>query len=129
MKLQHQLDEAMPNGAREWSYDKLKTITYLDDIIQEALRLRPALMTGGVRVTPAEGIQVDEMYIPGDVNVFVPVQLIQTDERYYTDSKQFIPERWNEKKDLCAEGAPFFPFALGTSSGIRGHLAGAGFLI
>lgn len=36
----------------------------------------------GYRVTPAEGLQVDEVYIPGDVNVLVPTQLIQAHERY-----------------------------------------------
>ncbi|KAL4919422.1 cytochrome P450 [Aspergillus aurantiobrunneus] len=113
VKLQRLLDEAMPGGSSEWAYDKIKDISYLDDIINETLRLRPAVMTGGYRVTPAEGMQVDEVYIPGDVNVFVPTQLIQTDERYYVDAKRFVPERWNEKKDMTHEGAPYFPFLYG----------------
>ncbi|KAJ5154854.1 Cytochrome P450 [Penicillium coprophilum] len=112
-KLQCHLDEVMPGRSKDWSYEKVKSVTYLDDIIHETLRLRPAVMTGGYRVTPAEGLQIDEVYIPGDVNVFVPVQLIQTDERYYTDAKQFVPERWNEKTEMCSESAPFFPFLLG----------------
>lgn len=36
-------------------------------------------MTGEYRVTPAQGIQVDGVHIPGDVNVLFLVQLIQTD--------------------------------------------------
>lgn len=112
-KLQRLLDDAMPAGVEDWSYEKVKSVAYLDDVIQETLRLRPAVMTGGYRVTPTEGITVDEVYIPGDVNVFVPVQLIQTDERYYTNAKEFVPERWSEKRDMCVEGAPFFPFVLG----------------
>lgn len=73
------------------------------------------MLTGGYRVTPSEGIQVDEneVCISGDVNVFVPVHRVQTDEQYYVDSKQFVPERWNEKKEICTEGALFFPFVLG----------------
>ncbi|CAG7921899.1 unnamed protein product [Penicillium olsonii] len=114
--LQRQLDDAIPAGADDWSYEKVKSISYLDDIIQETLRLRPAVMTGGYRVTPEEGITVDEVYIPGGVNVFVPVQLVQTDERYYTNAKDFVPERWNEKRDMCTDGAPFFPFVLGPYS-------------
>ncbi|KAJ5615079.1 Cytochrome P450 [Penicillium hordei] len=47
-----------------------------EDMSKETLRLRPAVMMGGYRITPAEGIQVGEMYIPGNINVFVPVQLI-----------------------------------------------------
>ncbi|KAJ5546438.1 hypothetical protein N7494_004023 [Penicillium frequentans] len=112
-KLQRLLDEAMPGGSGEWSYEKAKSVTYLDDVINETLRLRPAVMEGGYRVTPPEGLQVDEVYIPGDVNVFVPTQLIQTDERYYEDAKAFVPERWNEKKEMVHEGAPFLPFLIG----------------
>lgn len=114
-KLQRLLDEAMPGGYTEWAYEKIKNISYLEDIINETLRLRPAVLTGGYRVTPPEGMQVDEVHIPGDVNVFVPTQLIQTDERYYVDSKTFVPERWTEKKEMIAEGAPYFPFLYGES--------------
>ncbi|EED16249.1 benzoate 4-monooxygenase cytochrome P450, putative [Talaromyces stipitatus ATCC 10500] len=116
-KLQHLLDQAMPGGAADWSYEKAKSVTFIDDIINETLRLKPALLTGGYRCTPAQGLQVDDVYIPGDINVFVPVQLIQTDERYYANAQEFIPERWGERKDEMATGdAPFFPFSLGAYS-------------
>ncbi|RFU30754.1 hypothetical protein B7463_g5576, partial [Scytalidium lignicola] len=116
-KLQTYLDAAMPNGERDWSYEKIKAVTYLDDIINETLRLKPALLTGGYRVTPAKGIKVDEIYIPGNTNVFVPVQLIQTDARYYHDPLEFIPERFGERKEeMQMEGAPYFPFSLGAYS-------------
>ncbi|UDD59021.1 hypothetical protein AFCA_006442 [Aspergillus flavus] len=116
-KLQAELDNAMPNGPRSWTYDKAKTICYIDDIIHESLRLRPSVSGGGYRVTPAEGLQIDEVFIPGDVNVFVPQQLIQTDERYYKFSKEFIPERWGEKKvEWGTDKAPYFLFSLGEFS-------------
>lgn len=70
-----------------------------EDIPKETHHLRPAVMTTGYRITPAQGIQVGEMYIPGDVNIFVPLPLIQTDERYYNDDKQFELEQWNEKRE------------------------------
>lgn len=112
-KLQRLLDEAMPGGSDEWSYEKARSVTYLEDVINETLRLRPSVSEGGFRVTPAEGLQVDEVYIPGDVNVFVPTLLIQTDERYYKDAKMFVPERWHEKKEMVYEGAPYLPFLIG----------------
>lgn len=89
-------------------------LLFVDDIINEALRLKPALLTAGYRCTPAQALQVDEVYIPSDINVFVPTQLIQTDERYYVNAQEFIPERWGERKKEMATGdAPFFPFSLG----------------
>lgn len=110
-KLQRLLDESMSNG---WSYEKVKSVTFIDDIINETLRLRPALMTGGYRVTPAKGLQIDEVYIPGDVNVFVPVHLMQTHERYYKEPLQFVPERWDERRvEMGTDEAPHFPFSMG----------------
>lgn len=114
VKLQRHMDHEMPGGSQDWSYEKAKAVTFLDDIINETLRLRPAVMTGGYRVTPDEGLQIDEVHIPGDVNVFLPVQLIQTHERYYQDANQFIPERWGERREkMGTDDAPFMPFALG----------------
>lgn len=116
-KLQHQLDTAMPGGPQDWDYENIKSITFIDDIINETLRLRPAVMTGGSRVTPVEGLQVNEVHIPGDVNVIVPTHLLQTHERYYQEAKHFVPERWGEKrKEMGTDGAPFFPFLLGNIS-------------
>ncbi|KUI66488.1 Tryprostatin B 6-hydroxylase [Cytospora mali] len=113
-KLQSQVDSVL---GKEWDYEKVKSITFIDDIINEALRLKPALLTGGYRVTPPEGITVDGTFIPGDINVFVPVQGIQTDPRYWKEADEFIPERFGERRDeMGTDGAPFIPFSLGAYS-------------
>lgn len=91
---------------------------------------------------PSTGLQIDEVRIPGDVNVFVPAQLIQTDERYWVDAKEFVPERWGERRGevegnttastdrdnnnyssspsvasaAAASAPPYFPFSMGPYS-------------
>mgnify|MGYP000887178216 FL=1 len=113
-KLQCLLDDAMPGGLKEWSYEKVKTVTFINDIINETLCLRPAVLTGGYCVTPAKGLQVDEVYIPRDVNVFVLIQLIQTNKQYCKDAHQFIPECWGERRDeMGTDSVLFLPFSLG----------------
>lgn len=110
-KLQSQLDAAL---GQRWSYEDVKTVTYIDDVIHETLRLKPALLTGGHRVTPPQGITVDGTFIPGDTNVFVPVQRIQTDPRYWKEAAQYIPERFGERRaEMETDGAPYLPFTLG----------------
>ncbi|KAI3392598.1 hypothetical protein diail_5472 [Diaporthe ilicicola] len=110
-KLQARVDAAL---GRRWSYEEAKNVTYIDDIINETLRLKPALLTGGFRVTPPQGITVDGTFIPGDTNVFVPVQTIQTDPRYWAEAGAFVPERFGERRaELGTDGAPFLPFTLG----------------
>jgi cytochrome P450 len=115
-KLQALLDEAMPGGYSEWSYEKIKSVSYVDDFISETLRLKPALLTGGARETPAKGIQIGETYIPGNTNVVVPISLIQRDERYWPQPNEFVPERFGERRDeMGTEKAPYLPFSLGKS--------------
>jgi len=116
-KLQRLVDQAIPGGYSDWTYEKAKSVTFIDDIINETLRLKPALLNGGVRVTPTKGIKVDEVYIPGDTNVFIPVQLIQTDPRYYKQGKEFVPERFGERRqEMGTDEAPFLPFSIGAYS-------------
>jgi cytochrome P450 len=104
----------MPRGYSQWSYEKVKSITYVDDFINETLRLRPALLTGGARVTPAKGIQIEDTYIPGDTNVVVPVSLIQRDPRWWQRADEFVPERFGEaREEMGTAQAPYLPFSLG----------------
>lgn len=112
-KLQRLIDQAMPT-AEDWSYEKTKAITYIDDVLHETLRVRPALVSGGYRVTPPEGLQVDEQYIPGGVNVFVPAPTIHQDPRYWKRPEEFLPERFGElRTELGTDSAPYMPFNLG----------------
>lgn len=126
-KLHAQVDAVMPGSDRRsvWSYDKAKQIPYIDDIINEALRIKPALLTGGYRETPAEGLQIEDVFIPGGINVFVPIRQIQNDERYWTQPDEFVPERWSERREeMGTEGAPWLPFNMGESEPILLHLPG-----
>ncbi|KAF2142309.1 uncharacterized protein K452DRAFT_226565 [Aplosporella prunicola CBS 121167] len=111
-KLQRQLDAAFPHGDNEWGYAKTKQIAYLDAVINEALRLNPPAPGGLPRVTPPEGLRVDEVHIPGDTIVGVPAYTLQRDERYFERAGEFVPERWNEA-GTGAETAAFMPFSRG----------------
>lgn len=115
-KLQGLVDAAMPS-ASDWTYEKTRSITYIDNIIDETLRLKPAVTVGFYRETPPEGIQVDEQYIPGNTVVIVPTQMIQTDPRYWHEVAEFVPERFGERKaEMGTDRSPYFPFSLGAYS-------------
>ncbi|OQU95023.1 hypothetical protein CLAIMM_01292 [Cladophialophora immunda] len=118
-KLQEELDAAFPGGEKDWTYEKSK-IPYLDNIINESLRLKPPVPGGLPRITPPQGLQIDEVYIPGDTIVGVPVHTLQRDPRYFERPLEFIPERWEQ---TSVEKSPFFPFSKGAFGCVGKQLA------
>jgi cytochrome P450 len=110
--LQSHLTTTFPDGPSTWTYTRAKSIRYIDHLIHETLRLRPPVPMGFPRQTPPEGLQIDEVYIPGDVIVNVPTWAIQRDERYFTDALAFRPERW-ESLSPEGTGMAYLPFQKG----------------
>ncbi|KAK8067295.1 hypothetical protein PG997_014042 [Apiospora hydei] len=76
------------------AFTNFQKIPYIDHLIHETLRLRPPAPMGFLRETPPAGLQVDDVFIPGGVNVNVPTWTIQRDERYFSRALDFVPERW-----------------------------------
>ncbi|KAF8517242.1 cytochrome P450 [Trichophaea hybrida] len=114
-KLQNILDDIFPGGDGDFDYSKASSIPFLDGIIHETLRLQPSVPAGLTRITQAEGLTIDDVYIPGDVVVNVPGHTIQRDERYYEKALEFIPERWTEEKaEMIKDKRAYAPFSLGT---------------
>jgi cytochrome P450 len=114
-KLQSLIALAIPGGPSAWTYEAIKTVTYIDDIINETLRLKPPVIHGGPRETPAKGLHIGDVYIPGNVTVSVPYLLVQRDPRWWKDAEDFVPERFGERRvEMGTEEAPWLPFTLGT---------------
>ncbi|RDW68698.1 cytochrome P450 [Aspergillus mulundensis] len=125
-KLQAELDAAFAEGSETSNINNeaLRKLPYLEAIINETLRLKPAVPSGQPRQTPPEGLQIDEVWIPGDTIVVVPQYVVQRDDRYFPAGDEFIPERWLDQKDKLVkhEGA-FFPFQLGRYGCVGKQLA------
>lgn len=113
-RLQQELDEVLPEGRENWSFDKVKNVPFLEAVINETLKLKPAISSGVPRVTPSEGLQIDEVFIPGDKIVITPTYLMQRAARYFKDPEAFLPERWlDEKSEMIKEKCVFVPFSMG----------------
>ncbi|KAH8826608.1 cytochrome P450 [Flagelloscypha sp. PMI_526] len=122
--LQEALDTACPVGDSSWSYDAVKDIKLLDYIIHETLRLAPPVAGGLPRLTPKNGMVIDDTYIPGDVVVSVPTYTIQRDPRYFKRPEEFWPERWQgliHGPDSSKEG--YIPFTRGAYACVGKHAA------
>ncbi|KAL4867807.1 hypothetical protein BDV12DRAFT_209525 [Aspergillus spectabilis] len=110
-KLQEELD-----GLSDLSQERLTGIKTLEALINETLRLHPAVPSGTQRLTPPEGLQIGERYIPGNVMVCIPTHTLFRDERVFARPNEFLPERWTTQLELVKEPSAFIPFNAGPYS-------------
>ncbi|KOC16698.1 hypothetical protein AFLA70_289g001671 [Aspergillus flavus AF70] len=87
-ELQSRLD-ALPDLESDW----LAQIDLLDAILNETMRLYSPNPSGLQRVTPAEGLQIGDKFIPGNVVVQVQMYTVYRDNRVFEHPDEFIPER------------------------------------
>ncbi|KAF9886735.1 hypothetical protein FE257_011112 [Aspergillus nanangensis] len=111
-KLRSEL-EPLLDGRTRLDPKDIPKAKHLDGIIQEALRLHPAIPSGFPRVTPPEGIQVSDQFIPGGMTVVLPVYAMQHDERNYVRAEEFIPERWYSQPELIKNKGAFLTWNVG----------------
>ena len=52
--------------------EALKSLGYLNGVINETLRLHPSVPTGGYRETPPHGMTIAGRYIPGNTTIVAP---------------------------------------------------------
>ncbi|KAL4972342.1 cytochrome P450 [Aspergillus desertorum] len=108
----HYLENDNPKKT-EFLHSKIAHLDHLNGIINEALRLYPAVPSSLQRKTPPEGIVVDGTHIAGDMHVFCPLYTIGRSELAYDHPEKFIPERWYSKPELVRNKGAFAPFSLG----------------
>ncbi|KAJ9260547.1 hypothetical protein DTO212C5_8476 [Paecilomyces variotii] len=101
----------------------LAALPHLNGTINEAMRLLPAVLTFSSRVTPPEGITVENTFIPGNTKICAPRYTIGRLECAYEQPNDFIPERWYSRPELIKDRRAFAPFGVGHTSCVGKHLA------
>lgn len=66
----------LTNSDASFSVKAVQHAEHLNGIINEALRMHPPVPSGVFRKTPPEGITVDGVFIPGEVNITLPHYVI-----------------------------------------------------
>ncbi|KAH8734278.1 benzoate 4-monooxygenase cytochrome P450 [Ilyonectria robusta] len=109
-KLQEEIDEFFATFY-EPNHSSLPRLKYLQACIDETLRLFPVVPSGLQRMTPASGLQIADIFIPGNTIVTVPAYTL-----FFADPDAFIPERWTSEPKLVKDASVFAPFSIGRYS-------------
>ncbi|KAK6078382.1 cytochrome p450 [Seiridium cupressi] len=100
----------------------LAKLPLLNSFINEAMRLIPAALTMGTRITPPEGLEIDGTWIPGGTRIAGPRYTIFRMERAFVQPLEFIPERWHRRPELVRDKQAFAPFGVGKLTSLIGQV-------
>ena len=113
-KLQKELDDAL--GAEDLTastFEQVKRLTYLEAVINEALRIHSTSAIGLPRMVPEGGLTIQGKHFPVNTVLSVPSYTIHRDKGVWgEDADDFRPERWFEQNQAAIQKT-FNPFSFG----------------
>ncbi|XP_046382243.1 uncharacterized protein LOC124153186 [Ischnura elegans] len=112
-KLINEIDETLKKNNREIDYDALRSMAYLDKVVNETLRKYPALAVLDRYCTEEYRNPEYNLVIPKGMSVLVPVIGIHYDSKYYHDPYRFDPERFGEDTKDNRPSCTYIPFGEG----------------
>ncbi|KUL91267.1 hypothetical protein ZTR_01460 [Talaromyces verruculosus] len=116
-QLREAISASLSPGETEIGAHHVRNIDILNGIINETLRLYPPVPTTLWRLTPPEGLWIDdETYILGNVIVSTPHYVLGRSNDIYYRPNDFIPERWSSKPGLIKQDKAFAPFSVAASA-------------
>jgi cytochrome P450 len=102
-----------------FTLESIRSMTYLDAVIKESMRLIPPI--GGSFRVMTQAAELDGYRIPAGWRIAVGPRSVHFDARYYPEPQQFNPDRW-----LADEQRPpfsYIPFGGGPRACIGQHFA------
>ncbi|MEW9668320.1 cytochrome P450 [Ammoniphilus sp. 3BR4] len=118
-KLSDELNEVL--GGNVPTYDNVRQLRYLTQIVQESMRLYPAAWA--IPRKAVKRVQIGKQrFEPGDI-VLISQYVVHRDSRYFEHPDLFIPERFSQ--DLLKKIPPYayFPFGGGPRVCVGNHFA------
>ncbi|KIP08940.1 hypothetical protein PHLGIDRAFT_68457 [Phlebiopsis gigantea 11061_1 CR5-6] len=131
-RLQAEVDKFYPPGEDSLNPVHLPDMDYLSAVIQETMRLFPAVPSGSQRAPEKGkgGRMIGDNYIPEGTQMRIHFWSVHRDARNFSHPDTFWPERWLIAEGLQEHTGPFvhnpnawIPFSFGPSNCVGKNLA------
>uniref|UniRef100_A0A1Q3FLF1 Putative cytochrome p450 n=1 Tax=Culex tarsalis TaxID=7177 RepID=A0A1Q3FLF1_CULTA len=95
------------------TYEALKEMTYLEQIVNETLRMYPPVTFVARNANHAYRLTNPDVTLEADTMVLVPVYAIQRDPEIYPNPSRFDPDRFTSEAIQARHAYAFLPFGDG----------------
>ena len=129
-KLQKELDANIPVGVP--SYDQVKDLPYVQNVISETMRIHSTSSLGLPRLVPMASPEnpnpkpceiLGHTFPPGTA-LSVPAYTIHHSKALWgDDADSFVPERWDEERLTTKQKEAFIPFSYGPRACVGRNVA------
>ncbi|XP_018404015.1 PREDICTED: probable cytochrome P450 6a13 [Cyphomyrmex costatus] len=115
-KLRQEVVSVLNKYGSEITYESLKEMTYMDQVINESMRLVPAALLMKKRCTEEFELKGSDGVVcrvsPG-MEILIPVHAFHNDPQYWENPEEFDPERFNSERKHSIDKFTFLPFGEG----------------
>ncbi|GLV43368.1 Cytochrome P450 12a5 [Carabus blaptoides fortunei] len=123
-KLREEVRRVVPTKQTAVTKEKLNNLPYLRAVIKESMRHTPIILSLVRKVS--KDLVLSGYQIPKGTDIMLEQIPLAWNEKYFTDPKQFKPERWmrsTESNGLKPNAWVFLPFGFGPRSCVGRRLA------
>ncbi|KAL4222985.1 Thromboxane-A synthase [Mactra antiquata] len=122
-KLIAEIDEKVPNDESDIKYDTVMDMPYLDQVINETLRMYPPVGRMDRAVGVEEGVQINGYSFPSGTSVGFSIYMMHHNKKYFPEPDAFKPERFSAEEKAKRDPIVFMPFGHGPRNCIGMRLA------
>ncbi|KAJ3642930.1 hypothetical protein Zmor_025677 [Zophobas morio] len=112
-KVRQEINTVLDKHDGKITYEAIQEMKYMDQVINEALRMYPPLSFLTKKCVKNYKIPDEDVIIEEGVNVVIPVLAIHYDEEYYPKPEKFDPQRFSEENKKSRHPYAHIPFGEG----------------
>lgn len=108
---QREIDRVMGDRQEVPSIEQVNSLTFIDQVIKETLRLYPPIHVGNRNV--AEDITLQGYHVPRGKRVMYSIYLSHREEEHWQDPEEFKPQRFDRQSEAHHPPFSYVPFGGG----------------